>query len=153
MLESPVPLNSPEWFNRNPFKFNNPMPVGDVVRDIVFDQDRHYLALLKRFSRSGGGTEKSVCTQRCPLERNQSNLFRMAGGKRLRLATQSFIHNEMDQLNSPGLCGPRSFHPSSPNFDSQHSILDLTHVSSFVVHVHVLKLLLCFVPLYIYMSL
>lgn len=47
--ESPVPLNSPGSFNRNPFKFNRPLPEGNVVRDIIFDQDRYYSELVKRF--------------------------------------------------------------------------------------------------------
>lgn len=140
--ESPVPLNSPESFNRNPFKFNRPLPEGNVVRDIIFDQDRYYSELVKRFKKTQQNSASCSLQGRrmkC-LERNNSALFKLAACKPLKIATQSFIDNEMDQLiSSPqrptGDFGTKSFHPNSPNFDSQHSILDLTHVSRlFVVH-------------------
>lgn len=137
VLESPVPLNSPEMFNKNPFKFNKPLPVGDVVRDIIFDQDRYYSERVKALNKVH--PNKALQMRRIKfVERNPSALFKLAGGKPLRIATQSFIDNELDdqllvtstpRLRTSGDFGTKSFHPSSPNFDSQHSILDLTHVS------------------------
>lgn len=133
--ESPVPLNSPEWLNRSPFKFNQPLPNGETVRDIVFDQERFYSELVRRFKK----LNKATAMKSTNVKRNASSLFKLAGHKPLKIATQSFIYNELDQLNSPRLrqdssftpgdFGRKSFHPSSPNFVSQHSILDLTHVS------------------------
>ena len=146
--ESPVPLNSPEWLWKSPFKFNRPLPEGEVVKEIIYDQDRFYLKMVKRFKESV--KEKP----RIQVKRNQSVLFRLANCKPLNIGTQSFIYNEMDELNSPrvakdldqsgsgGFFGQaQSFHPNSPNFVSQHSILDLTHVSSSGLVVHAEELL------------
>lgn len=140
--ESPVPLNSPELLNKSHFKFNSPLPVGEVVRDIIHDQDRFYLELVKRFNSVSDRSKKVPPTNSLLLRRNASTLYNVVGRKPLRIATQSFIDNEiiMDQLNSPRDCStpsggdftPKSFHPASPNFDSQHSLLDFTHVSRIV---------------------
>lgn len=136
--ESPVPLNSPEQFHKNPFKFNRPAPPGSVVRDIILDQDRFHLWLIKLLKRQQAAKDSKKLEN---LQRNKSNLFKILGNcKTLKIATQSFLYNEMGQCNSPlasdsqqsvlfGSFGAQSFHPTSPNFVSQHSILDLTHVS------------------------
>lgn len=127
--ESPIPLNSPEFFVKSPFKFNAPLPPGDVVRDIIFDQDRFYSEIVKRFQKK---TKRDISSSR-HLQRNNSTLYELATTKPLRIATQSFIYDEMedgiDQRIGDGEFSCTSFCPSSPNFDSQHSILDLTHVS------------------------
>lgn len=136
--ESPLPLNSPEMFHKNPFRYNKPLPAGEVVREIIYDQDWFYLQLTKRLEkRIGKSPEKSRPTEK--LTRNKSNLFKMARLQPLRIADQTVIFDETERLNSPAavVTGSmmvdyvaKSFHPRSPHFDSQHSILDLTHVSS-----------------------
>lgn len=134
--ESPIPLNSPEFFVKSPFKFNAPLPPGDVVRDIIFDQDRFYTEIVKRFQQRASRDSRSMSScgeHRRHFYRNNSTLYQLATTKPLRIATLSFINDEMDEGVHQRIVdsefGCTSFCPSSPNFDSQHSILDLTHVS------------------------